>query len=62
MGHVEFLGIFIGCLKQLIVVEESVAQYANVGMHFMAKFATSFDSEDMHGFSEAVFNWALKVL
>lgn len=56
--------MFICCLKQLLEKEESVAQYANVGLQFMAKFATSMTnegSEDMHVFLEAVFDWVLKV-
>lgn len=53
--------MYIYCLKQLLAKEESAAAYANVGLKFMAKFATSFDSEDMHELSESVFNWVLKV-
>ncbi len=64
IGHDEFLSIFIRCLKQLIDKDEAVAMYANVGLQFMAKFATSLtkeSSDDMHEFLEAVFDWVLKV-
>lgn len=56
--------MFICCLKQLIEKEEAVALYANVGLQFMSKFATSLSNEssdDMHEFLEAVFDWVLKV-
>lgn len=57
--------MYICCLKQLIEKEETVAEYANVGLQFMAKFAASLSnpdgSDDMHEFLEAVFDWVLKV-
>ncbi|XP_037047137.1 condensin complex subunit 3-like isoform X4 [Bradysia coprophila] len=65
IGHDEFLAMFISCLKQLIEKDESVAKYANIGLLFMAKFATSLsdeDSDDMHKFLEAVFDWVLKTV
>lgn len=64
IGHDSFLAMFICCLKQLIDKEEAVASYANVGLQFMAKFASSLskdESEDMHRFLEDVFDWVLKV-
>lgn len=64
IGHDTFLGMFICGLKQLLEIEEAVALYANVGLQFMAKFATSMSNEssdDMHEFLEAVFDWVLKV-
>lgn len=64
IGHDAFLAKFICCLKQLIDKEESNAEYANVGLQFMAKFAASLTkdkSEDMHKFLEDVFDWVLQV-
>ncbi|KAJ6631730.1 hypothetical protein Bhyg_17422, partial [Pseudolycoriella hygida] len=63
IGHDLFLSMYISCLKQLIAKEEAVALYANVGLQFMAKFATSLtneSSDDLHKFSESVFDWVLK--
>lgn len=56
--------MFISCLKQLIVKDESVAKYADIGLTFMAKFAASLsddNSDEMHKFLEAIFDWVLKV-
>lgn len=51
---------FLNILQQLMIQEEA-NPFANTGLKFMAKMATSYEGEDAHPILLATFNWLLSV-
>lgn len=58
IGHDAFIVDFRRAIQQLMVRDDT-QKYANAGLKFLAKFATSYDSEDTHPLLGYTFGWML---
>lgn len=60
IGHARYMECFLHTLQHLMTQEET-HPFANAGLKFMAKMATSYEGEDAHPILVSTFDWLLSV-